>query len=335
MKIENSPGRIAIFRALQLGDLLCAIPALRALRKAFPNAAIFLIGLPWSRTFVERFGAYLDTFIEFPGYPGLLEATPQVEQIPAFLQEMQSLAFDLVLQMHGNGSVVNPLVTLLGGKQTAGFFLPGQFRPDERLFMEYPDRGSEVQRMLNLVTHLGLPLQGEGLEFPLTPQDWEELRGLEAKWSFQASSSAVVHVGSRDHRRRWPAERFAAVARGLAQRGLQVVLTGTEQEAGLTREVAEQMQAPAIDLAGRTSLGSLAALLAGTRLLVCNDTGVSHLAAALQVPSIVLFSASDPARWAPADRRRHQVVTQADQAQPDEILERVDRALREERVDAG
>jgi ADP-heptose:LPS heptosyltransferase len=86
------------------------------------------------------------------------------------------------------------------------------------------------------------------------------------------------------------------------------MLTGTAVEAGLTQAVSAVMHFPEIDLAGNTSLGGLAALLKRSRLLICNDTGVSHLAAALQVNSVVIFSNSDPQRWAPLDLQRHRVV---------------------------
>jgi ADP-heptose:LPS heptosyltransferase len=123
-----------------------------------------------------------------------------------------------------------------------------------------------------------------------------------------------IHPGAGQPARRWPAEQFAAVADALAGRGFRVVLTGTADEAGLTQAVAAKSARRPIDMAGRTSLGALGVLLSRARLVVCNDTGVSHLAAALRVPSVVIFtrtflSGPTPGRWAPLDRELHRVVS--------------------------
>jgi ADP-heptose:LPS heptosyltransferase len=294
--------KIAIFRALQLGDLLCAIPAVRAIRAAYPQARIALIGLPWARELALRFARYFDGFVEFPGFPGMPERAPDLGSLPSYFHQMSNERFDLVLQMHGSGELTNPLAVLLGGALTAGFYRPGHYRPDAQRFFPWRDDEHEVLRWLRLVRELGMEPQGRELEFPLAERDWAEWRGL------RLGDYAVLHPGSQLPSRRWPAERFAEVGDALAVEGLQVVLTGTAGEAGLTAKITREMREPAIDLAGRTTLGGLAAVIAKARLLVCNDTGVSHVAAATRTPSVVVACGSDPKRWAPLDSQLHRVI---------------------------
>jgi ADP-heptose:LPS heptosyltransferase len=313
------PRRIAVLRALQLGDLLCAVPALQALRAAWPEAEIVLVGLPWARSFVDRFRHCLDGFREFPGWPGLPEQSPQLERIPAFLAAMQAEHFDLALQLHGSGPFVNPLTVLFGARRCAGFYLPGDYCPDPDLFLPWPERGLEVRRLLRLTEFLGLPTPSEELEFPLRLEDFAEAERLVG--GLRSGEYVCIHPGASTPARRWPPGHFADVAAALAGRGLRVVLTGTAAEASLTRAVAAALSWwPCLDLAGRTTLGGVAALLAGARLLVCNDTGVSHLAAALCVPSVVVSTDDNPARWAPTDGRLHRVLCRAGGVGPDEVL---------------
>jgi ADP-heptose:LPS heptosyltransferase len=306
---EPLPRRVVVLRALQLGDLLVSVPAFRALRAALPEAEIILVGLPWAESFARRFGHYLDGFREFPGYPGLPERLPQLDQIPRFLQALQRERFDLAIQLHGSGGLTNPLTVLLGARRNAGFFVPGQFCPDAERFLPYPATMPERWRLLRLMAFLGVPLRGEELEFPLRPEDAEALRAVDGAAELQPGGYVCIHPGARAAARRWPPEHFAAVADALAARGLRVVLTGSQGETALTRATAAAMRGRALDLAGKTSLGALAALLHGARLLVCNDTGVSHLAAALRVPSVVVFHRlAEHEGWPPADRQRHRVV---------------------------
>lgn len=294
---------IAVLRALQLGDLLCVVPALRAMHAAYPRAQVTLVGLPWAREFAARFERYVQRFIEFPGFPGLPERRADEADLPGFFASMRAERFDLVLQMHGSGEIMNRVARDFGGRETAGFYRAGTPRPG-RAFLEWRDDEHEVLRYLRLLARLGIPAKGTALEFPLFDEDWREWTAL----GLERDGYAVVHAGAQLPSRRWPAERFAAVADALARDGLQIVLTGTAKEAPLTAAVKDAMREPALDLTGLTTLGGLAALVARARLVVANDTGVSHVAAAMRTPSVIVASGSDPLRWAPLERSLHRVL---------------------------
>jgi ADP-heptose:LPS heptosyltransferase len=170
-------GRVAVVRALQLGDMLCAAPALRSLRAALPKARITLIGLPWAREFVARYSDYLDDFLEFPGFPGIPEQSFEPDRTVAFLAQ-HSKRFDLAIQLHGSGPNINPFTQLLGARRTAGFYLPGDTCPDAASFLPWPEQGHEIQRLSSLICFLGAPDCGDKLEFPLSPEDWAEAQTL-------------------------------------------------------------------------------------------------------------------------------------------------------------
>lgn len=323
---RTPPRRIVIFRALQLGDLLNAVPAFRALRAAFREAHITLVGLPWSAELVRRFDACLDSFIPFPGFPGLPEQSPDLPRLLAFLEEVQAMNFDLALQMQGSGEIANPLIGLFGAKQTAGYYLAGQYCPDPEWFLEYPQGEAEAWRHLRLMEFLGIPLQGDELELPLFDEDWQALerirreRGLEKDY-------ICIHPGARAPERRWPPQHFAYVADRLAARGYQIALTGMQQEAELTAAVAAHMRSPAVDLAGQTDLGTLGALVARARLVFSNDTGLSHVAAAVRTPSVILFPVPPSVRWAPLNEQLHRRIWDAMGLPPEQVLPQVEAHL--------
>ena len=314
--IEGEPQRIVVFRALMLGDLLCAVPALRALKHGFPSAEITLVGLPWARPLAQRI-AHVDDFMPFPGHPGLPEGPCDVRALPDFLAQVQARRFDLAVQLHGSGSIVNPLVALFGARQSAGFASADAWVPedDAELYCPWPEHGHEIERLLTLTDHLGVSRRGTHLEFPIDDADRAALHAL---WPDAGSGRpyACVHAGAQLASRRWDPRRFAAVADALADRGFTVVLTGSPHESGLVGDVAACMQRTPLNLCGHTSLWTLGALIEGAELVVCNDTGVSHIAAALGRPSVVVSCGSDSARWSPLERTLHRVLAQAMPCRP-------------------
>ena len=309
--------KIAVFRALQLGDLLCAVPALRALRQAYPHAEIVLLGLPWSTAFVNRFSAYVDRMIHFPGCKGFPEQPYDEPAFRSFANLMCKEQFDLLLQMHGNGTIINRFIMHLGARHVAGYHNHDS-RMGSSLFMEYPESMHEVERHLQLMQHIGIPATPE-MEFPITAEDKKELEDL--LLPLLPQRYVCIHPGSRAAWRQWPPSHFALLADYCIEQGYTAVITGTADEALITQEVIKCMKHPAIDLTGKTSLGCIAALIADAYLLISNCTGVSHIAAATKTRSVVVSMDGEPERWGPMNTSLHTVIDCSKELRLPDVLE--------------
>jgi ADP-heptose:LPS heptosyltransferase len=307
-----SPTRIAVVRALPgVGDLLCAAPGLAAVRAAHPTAEVTLVGLPSAAWFLDAHPALVDDLLPVVGVPGLPEIVPDAALARRFFAAAGARRFDLALQVHGSGVTSNPLTTMLGARHQVGAACPDQWQPPGTV-VPYPDDVHETHRVLAVTTAAGAPPVGTTVDLRVDAADQAAaarlLGGLGNRPAAHAGY-ACLHPGASRPDNRWPPTRFAAVGDRLADAGLRVVLTGSGPEAPVTGAVASAMSAPVDDLTGRTSVRSLAAVFAGARLVVSNDTGAAHVAAAVRAPSVVVFPASgDPRRWAPLDAVRHRVV---------------------------
>jgi ADP-heptose:LPS heptosyltransferase len=301
------PSRIAIFQALNLGDLLCTTPALRAIRRRYPHAEITMIGGDWARALVGRL-PFVDRFFPFPGFPGIAESPADAPR-----PGVQGPACDLAIQMHGSGKESNGYVASLRAPSSLGYGPPGESRLTSAL--PWKEHEPEPLRWLRLVAALGARADHTRLDMPITTAEAEKAAALID--SARGAPLVGMHVGSSLPNRRWPAEAFAGLADWLIdQLGARIVLTGTEPEKPLTAAVQAAMRGSTVDLAGRTTIGEYAAVIAALDLLVTNDTSASHIAAATQTRSIVLFGPTRPERWAPLDLTLHHIVDAAAHAGP-------------------
>jgi ADP-heptose:LPS heptosyltransferase len=268
---------ILVLRALGLGDLATAVPALRGLRAAFPGEEIALAAPGWLAPLLPLTGA-VDRHVPLAG----LDAP----RCPA--PERPSLAVNL----HGRGPQSHRLLATAGAPRMWAWALPGEpgpvWRADEH----------EVHRWCRLLASYGVPADPGDLDL-LPPAVVPAADGL-----------TIVHPGAKAPRRRWPVDRFAAVARELAARGHSVVVTGSAAERGLAAAVADRAGlSGAAVLAGGTDVGELAALVSRARLVVAGDTGIGHLATAYRIPSVLLFGPIAPRLWGPPpDRPWHRAL---------------------------
>ncbi|MGY1802910.1 glycosyltransferase family 9 protein [Blastococcus sp. SYSU D00922] len=264
------PPTAVVLRPLGLGDLLTGVPAIRAIRSAVPDHRLVLATTEALRPLAE-----------------LIDAVDEV--LPA--RELEPLDWDgpppeLAVDLHGKGPASHVIVADLHPQRLLTFGSPGYPGPTW-----YADE-HEVRRWCRLVSEgLGVDADPDALDLavPDVPPP--------------VTGASVVHPGAAFPGRRWPPDRFAAVARHLADHGHDVRITGGPAEVELAREVAHLagLGEEAV-LAGRTTSLELAAVVAAARLVVCGDTGVAHLATAYRRPSVVLFGPVSPALWGPPPR---------------------------------
>jgi ADP-heptose:LPS heptosyltransferase len=276
-------------------------------RAALPLAHITLIGLPLAREFVARC-PFIDDYAEFPGYPGIADQPVDPARTLAFLQRMPAAHLDLAIQLHGSGVFSNPFTRLLGAQLAVGFVREGETDLGLDFAIPYPEQGREVERLLTLTRALGVADAGDDIELTILPEDRAELmRHAELQRLFAQGRPVVgLHPGATVATRRWAPERFAAVGDILAARyDARIVILGNQHERVMCETVRQQMRAPALNVAGQTSLGAVAALLAQIDLLVANDSGLAHLAAAVGSSAVVIFGAAQAETWAPRERTRY------------------------------
>lgn len=264
--------RLLILRALGLGDFLTGVPAYRALRAAYPGHEVVLAA-PGALAPLAALTSAIDRIL------------PTGELAPIGWEGPPP---DVAVDLHGSGPASHRLVTDLDAAWTMMYGSPQAPGVDGPWW----DPGEhETVRWCRLLEHYGLAADPRDLGLAPPPV------------RTSAPDAVVVHPGAAYAGRRWPAERFADVTRALSGAGHRVVLTGTED--ALTHRVAAMAGLPPSAVMD-TDLTELAALLAGARLVISNDTGASHLATAYGTPSVTLFGPVSPALWGPPrDRPEH------------------------------
>jgi ADP-heptose:LPS heptosyltransferase len=309
-QLRKQVRRIVVVRALFLGDLLVATPALRTLRQAFPEAEITFVGLPWSRALVERLDS-VDRFLEFPGWPGIPEVPVDRTRIEVFCESAAAERFDLAIQLHGNGTHLNQLMTRLGARWTLGY-VPDDHPGPLDFSLPYPAEPEHIiHTQLRLLERIGIAPSSPRMELPLADEDFAELGRWPGAHTLEAPGLKIgIHPGAKFPSRRWDLGRFAEVADRLhSAQHARIVLLGGPSDELLVEGIAALMRARPLNLAGHTSVGALGAAISRLDLLICLDSGPFHVACALGTPTVVLFGPGDQRRWGPLDPVRHRVVS--------------------------
>jgi ADP-heptose:LPS heptosyltransferase len=271
-----------VLRALGLGDFLTGLPALRAVRRSFPDHRLVLCA-------PEVLGP-------LAALSGAVDAVCDAEPLGPLDPGLSGA--DLAVNLHGRGPQSHRRLLELRPRRLVAFAHPAIDR--SRGGPAWRPREHEVRRWCRLLDESGIPADPDALDLAVPPGPVPEV----------AREATLLHPGAASGARRWPVERWAEVARREGARGRRVVVTGGSQERGLGMELAELAGLDAaMVLTGCTDLIGLAGVVAAAARVVVGDTGVAHLATALGTPSVVVFGPTSPQEWGPPpDRPRHRVL---------------------------
>ena len=292
--VPYTPKKILFIQLSALGDTILAVPTIRAIRHTHPDAEFTILASPTNLNYLANC-PYIDKHISFRRPMYRLFARLRREQ------------FDWTIDLEHWPRLSALLAYISGAPVRIGFQTKGQYR--HFLFTEtvqHVQGRHEVRNFLDIATRLECPTQ----EFTL--ETWcdaarTSMREILAQEQVSPDVPFVVlhpEAGRRgEPRRRWPQERYVALADALIARyGVQIVLTGTPNEIHVSEEIAARTQHRAVVLAGQTDVNQLAALFSDAALVVSGNCGPMHLAAATGTPVIGLHGPTNTAQWGPWSR---------------------------------
>ena len=309
--VPPSPQRILIVKLSAIGDVIQTLPMLAALRRRFPEAQIDWV--------VEEEAAGL-----LRGYPGIdrllvsrrkswqrkiwkrREFSTALRELLHFIKNLREIQYDWVIDNHGvlkSGM----LVALcrgnkkIGYRATAGIADEGSYFFTNERHRPLSIERHALERYLDLVGQLGVPIEGISLEFPVAPDSLKTVRRILDESGFNVHPLAIIHPLAKWDTKQWAPEKFSGLADRLSERGVRVAITGSCGDAAAVEGILRGIRFPdrILNLAGKTNLGELAALFSLADVVITPDTGPMHLAAAVKAPLVALFGPTAPWRTGP------------------------------------
>jgi lipopolysaccharide heptosyltransferase I len=297
--------KILIIKPSSLGDIVLALPALSALRRNFPDAKISWLVRPEFAPLLENH-PHLNEVIPFDRKLfGKAWYRPKAfAALMSLIKRLRRSKFDVVFDFQGLFRTAS-LAWLTGCKNRFGM---SNARELAHLFYTY--RVEQDQNCIHLVDYYLKMIKATGttdinvqFELPVNPYARDSVKKILASHNIKYGEYVVFVPGSAHSDKCWPVENFADLADKISlDFGLPIIAIGTESEKAIVEAIKNLTDVPIINFAGQTSLSELITLLEGARLVVSNDTGPGHIAAALGTPLVMIIGRSNPARIGPYGR---------------------------------
>ncbi len=282
-------GRILVIRGGAIGDFILTLPAIRLLRENFPDAHIEILGYQHIISLAEgRYYAAATRSIEYSAMAGFFipnsELAPDLVEYFASFHQIISYLFDPDLHFESN-------LRRAGAKNIL------------RAFSKINDSDHAARQLALPLQRLALYIEDAAAAVHLTKED----HAFAARFLAECDERPLIalHPGSGSPRKNWPIDRWVELGRELLRRGAQLLIVGGEADEERVAVLREAWRDSPVLIARHFSLPHLAAILARSRLFIGHDSGISHLAGAVDAKCVLLFGPTDPAVWAPANPGVH------------------------------
>jgi heptosyltransferase III len=286
--------RVLVVRLRSIGDTVLSTPSLFALKRFLPHATIDILLEDWVSPVLAGF-PHVDNVITLER-----EGTAARARVA---RQLRANRYDVVYNLHG-GTTATLLARATGAKHRVGSESYQYARLHNHLAPASStlwgrDKTHSVEQQLALLGWTGVPVSDRPpTHLAVTEQATATIAGRLQSGGLQQTPFAVIHPAAAFATKQWAANNFGQVANELAGQGLGVVIITTAKEVGLVDEVRRSASAPVFALTD-LALPEITALLARARLFVGNDSGIAHMAAAVETSSVVIFGSSNRAHWRP------------------------------------
>jgi ADP-heptose:LPS heptosyltransferase len=305
---EFAPHAILAIKLCCLGDGILAVPALRALKRRWPEARLMMLCTPRD---VETFThlAFIDELLVLPvtGLAGPRELLGGLRTATGLLRRIRRARPELAVDLDLYYRATPILAYLSGAPVRVGFDTPGTQRAGLFTTAVYRDPNRwELECFLDVVQAAGAASEDRTLEFPVTPEAGREATQLLEQAGMSNTPYITLCPGSSKNwpQKQWASDRFAAVADwARREHGMGAVVVGAGFEWELGEAVVAAASCPIVNLAGKTTIQQTAALLQRSAALVTNDTGPMHLACAVHTPVVAIFGPTNDGKWGPRGER--------------------------------
>ena len=303
--------RVLVIRLRSIGDTVLSTPSLFALKRFLPQACVDILLEDWVAPVLDGF-PHVDNVITLER-----KSTSARARVA---RQLRANNYDVVYNLHG-GTTATLLTRATGAKHRVGYQayqyarLHNHLSPASSLLWGR-DKTHSVEQQLALLGWTGVPVTDRPpTQLAVTPEAAATIAARLAGARLLAAPFAVIHPAAAAATKQWAAEKFGRVAEDIRNRGLAVVAITTPNEKPIIDEMNKSTTAP-VETFTDLSLPEITALLARARVLIGNDSGIAHIAAAVETPSVVIFGSSNRAHWRPWANAAAEVVFEEMECQP-------------------